>query len=219
VLIEQGHHRQLDQAKLSALKLLPKYRRTIIERMMVLRSVLLCAMMATVGAFTQSPAAFVIPKGELMTSSSVLPLTFLATGKKGYQQHRSMTGLKMSYVADSSDYGSDGESEYEDDAVEKKDELKEGPGYREFQDTPTQEEQPVPMSKNAQKRFLIYYYDKDVDVHASVDGDDDGRSAWEGHDLRERLMEQHVLWARTANLYNETFNQNSMADVVWSYPL
>jgi hypothetical protein len=149
VLIEQGHHRQLDQAKLSALKLLPKYRRTIIERMMVLRSVLLCAMMATVGAFTQSPAAFVIPKGELMTSSSVLPLTFLATGKKGYQQHRSMTGLKMSYVADSSDYGSDGESEYEDDAVEKKDELKEGPGYREFQDTPTQEEQPVPMSKNA----------------------------------------------------------------------
>jgi hypothetical protein len=32
-------------------------------------------------------------------------------------------------------------------------------------------------------------------------------------------MQQHVLWARCANLYNDTVNTNSMADVVWSYPL
>jgi len=136
----------------------------------------------------------------------------------GELQFEQTTSLRMSYVADSSDYSSE-DSEIEDESANNDGEDYMGPGYREFQDVQAVEEKPIPMSKNAQKRFLVYYYDHDVDAHADVDGDGSGRDVWERHDLRQNLMEQHVLWARTANLYNHTFNNNSMADVVWSYPL
>jgi len=136
----------------------------------------------------------------------------------GELQFEQTTSLRMSYVADSSDYSSE-DSEIEDESANNDGEDYMGPGYREFQDVQAVEEKPIPMSKNAQKRFLVYYYDHDVDAHADVDGDGSGRDVWERHDLRQNLMEQHVLWARTANLYNDTFNNNSMADVVWSYPL
>jgi len=46
-----------------------------------------------------------------------------------------------------------------------------------------------------------------------------GRDALELHVNHASLVEEHVMRCRKANLYNETFNYNSMTDVVWSYPL
>lgn len=117
--------------------------------------------------------------------------------------------LRMSYVSDSSDYG--GDDEYEDDSSSR-DESISGPRYREFQDVPAVEAKPVPLSKNSGSRFLALYYDAEVDAIQT-------RTRWERHMLRCQLMQHHVLWARCANLYNETFNNQSMADIVWSYPL
>ena len=42
---------------------------------------------------------------------------------------------------------------------------------------------------------------------------------WKMHYQRTALTEKHVMWARKQNLYNETFNTESMADVLWSHQL
>ncbi|KAL7489759.1 hypothetical protein ACHAW6_015429 [Cyclotella cf. meneghiniana] len=42
---------------------------------------------------------------------------------------------------------------------------------------------------------------------------------WKMHNQRVALTEDHVMWARKQNLYNETFNTGSMADVLWSHQL
>lgn len=123
----------------------------------------------------------------------------------------SSSSLAMSYVSDSSDYGGGDDTDYEDEGGGTSKEQASGPRYREFQDVPAVEAKPVPYSKNAGLRFLAVYYDAEVDTVQ--------RTRWERHCLRMDLMQQHVLWARCANLYNDTVNTNSMADVVWSYPL
>ena len=64
----------------------------------------------------------------------------------------------------------------------------------------------------------ILLYQKYLYTDAEVDAIKT-RTRWERHMLRCQLMQHHVLWARCANLYNETFNNQSMADIVWSYPL
>jgi hypothetical protein len=122
----------------------------------------------------------------------------------------SSSSLQMSYVSDSSDYGGGDDTDYEDEGGTK--EQASGPRYREFQDEPAVEAKPVPVSKNSGYRFVALYYDAEVDVNPA-------RTRWERHCLRMNLMQHHVLWARCTNMYNETFNNNSMADVVWSYPL
>ena len=42
---------------------------------------------------------------------------------------------------------------------------------------------------------------------------------WKMHYDRIALTEKHVMWARKQNLYNETFNTESMADVLWSHQM
>jgi hypothetical protein len=123
----------------------------------------------------------------------------------------SSSSLQMSYVSDSSDYGGGDDTDYEDEGGGTKEQAS-GPRYREFQDVPAVEAKPVPLSKNSAYRFVALYYDAEVDANP-------GRTRWERHCLRMNGMQHHVLWARCANMYNETFNNNSMADVVWSYPL
>lgn len=117
-------------------------------------------------------------------------------------------------MADGSDYSA-GEADYENDGPSSvnNDGDDDGEGMRRLNamDAPTVEEEPVGPSKNAGQRFLAVVWDDRVDTQ--------GRSREALHELRVDTMTDHVLYCRKANLYNETFNYNSMADVFWSYPL
>lgn len=78
----------------------------------------------------------------------------------------------------------------------------------------TIELQPVPMSKNAGNRFVAVYWDAEL-----KGGRDDDKDALDLHNDRVRLTEEHVMFCRKTNLYNETFNADSMVDVLWSLPM
>ena len=123
-----------------------------------------------------------------------------------------VTPLKMSFVADGSDYSSS-DSDYEDASSESDDNDLDGPGFNPLaMNAPTIEEVPIPTSKNAGSRFIAFIWDHLVDVTQK-------RSRIELHDSRVKLTTDHVMHCRKTNLYNETFNYNSAADVIWSYPL
>ena len=116
-----------------------------------------------------------------------------------------------SFVADSSDYKSS-DSDYSSDD-QKSSEFGAPVSGGSENESPTFEESPVPMSKNAGNRFLAFVFDKTL-----TDGGDDA-DIMELHEERIELTEDHVLFCRKANLYNETFNTESMADVLWSNQL
>lgn len=86
-------------------------------------------------------------------------------------------------------------------------------GYRDADEdeTPTIELQPVPMSKNAGNRFVAFCWDRELDTQ--------GRDALDLHYDRIEHTEDHVMFCRKTNLYNETFNTESMVDVLWSLPM
>lgn len=134
---------------------------------------------------------------------------FYSHTKWGHQSSSRM----FSFVADSSDYQSpDSDTNAED---EKSSEYS-GPssdGADEDEDSPTIEESPVPMSKNSGNRFLAFVFDKSF-VPKGEDVD-----VMELHEKRIGLTEEHVMFCRKANLYNETFNTDSMTDILWSYQL
>ncbi|KAL7579394.1 hypothetical protein ACA910_014063 [Epithemia clementina (nom. ined.)] len=67
------------------------------------------------------------------------------------------------------------------------------------------------MSKNAGNRFVSIVWDRLLDQ--------EGRDALELFYDRIDLTEDHVMFCRKANLYNETFNTESMVDVLWSLPI
>jgi hypothetical protein len=82
-------------------------------------------------------------------------------------------------------------------------------------DIPTEELKPVPLSKNAGNRFVALYWD-----HELRKGDpNDQRDPWELHYNRDDLNEDHVMFCRKRNLYNETFNTDSMVDIMRSFPM
>ena len=113
-----------------------------------------------------------------------------------------------SFVGDGSDYSSkDSDLDVDEDA------LLDGPtgGYCLGSETPTIELQPVPMSKNAGSRFVAFVWDKQLDT--------EGRDALDLHYDRIGKTEDHVMFCRKVNLYNETFNTDSMVDILWSYPM
>lgn len=120
---------------------------------------------------------------------------------------------RMSFVADGSDYAG-GESDYEsggdDDGSRRRDDDDVG-GADDDGDALAVEEEPVPLSKNAGARFLALVWDDRVDAR--------GRDRVELHQARADRVTDHVMFCRKANLYNETFNYNSMADVFFSCPL
>lgn len=117
----------------------------------------------------------------------------------------------MSFVADGSDYSAS-EADYEDGADPNSGSTVDGPGFNPLaMDAPTIEEDPVPVSKNAGSRFIAFVWDHLVDQ--------DNRDRLELHEERVKFTTDHIMYCRKTNLYNETFNYNSMVDVVWSYPL
>ncbi len=75
---------------------------------------------------------------------------------------------------------------------------------------PTIELQPVPMSKNSGNRFVAVIWDRLL--HPKRDTFD----PLDMHYDRIALTEDHVMFCRKANLYNETFNPDSMVDILWS---
>lgn len=122
-------------------------------------------------------------------------------------QHSSSLFMS-SFVGDGSDYSSK-DSDFDDD-----DEMNESMGgstYRQGANVPTQELSPVPMSKNSGSRFVAFVWDRELDT--------EGRDALDLHYDHIAQTEDHVMFCRKRNLYNETFNTDSMVDVLWSYPM
>jgi hypothetical protein len=123
-----------------------------------------------------------------------------------------------SYSSDGSEYSSnDGDYDDDDDMMSGNNNAMIGGGSMQDglaeDDVETVECQPVPMSKNAGNRIVALYWDHELK------GSDDTRDPWDLHYTREDLNEDHVMFCRKRNIYNETFNADSMVDIVRSLPM
>jgi hypothetical protein len=123
---------------------------------------------------------------------------------------KQQTAIFMSsFAADGSEYSS------KDSGIDDDDDMGTSYGYRsdldENADVPTVELQPVPMSKNSGSRFVALVWDHELDTK--------GRDALDLHYDRDDLCEEHVMFCRKRNLYNETFNTDSMVDILHSFPM
>jgi len=122
---------------------------------------------------------------------------------------RTQSLMQMStFAADGSEYSSK-DSDYEDEEVAKQVEYDRD--FGEGDETDVVEEKPIPMSKNAGNRFVAIVWDQEVDTQ--------GRDTLQLHEDRDELIEDHVFFCRKRNLYNETFNSNSMVDILRSLPI
>ena len=90
-------------------------------------------------------------------------------------------------------------------------------------DTPTVELQPVPISKNAGNRFVAFVWDRELRLAAPQQHhhhpDTTTTDPLDWHYDRIQRTEEHVMFCRKQNLYNETFNTESMVDILWSLPM
>lgn len=139
--------------------------------------------------------SFVIPRVDL--SSDI----FIGAIAK----NPSRTQLASSISADGSEYAADVEVEEMEDTIDWSNADEES---GEDDVPPTIELQPVPLSKNAGNRFVAVVWDREF-----YPADKD---VSEMHEERVALSEDHVMYCRKQNLYNETFNAESMVDIVWS---
>ena len=135
----------------------------------------------------------------------MMKFAFLSNKKRSSSIHRYMS----SFAADGSEYTSK-EPDYDDEEITSAADYKRGFDDDE-DDTPTIELQPVPMSKNSGNRFVAIYWDQELDTK--------GRDALDLHYDRDELVEDHVLFCRKRNLYNETFNYDSNVDILFSFPM
>lgn len=123
-------------------------------------------------------------------------------------RHRAASSELYSFYSDSSDYkSSDSDFTSDDDASS---EVGIPILSESEEDAPTIEETPVPMSKNAGSRFVAFVFDKTL-----YNGEEE-MDVLDLHEERINLTEKHIMFCRKANLYNETFNTESMADILWS---
>jgi len=128
-----------------------------------------------------------------------------------HSKHNKQALLMSSYSMDGSEYSSK-DSDYDED-----DDMMGDDGFKRYRsdeeeeeaDNPTVELQPVPMSKNSGNRFVAFVWDR----HLNTDKD---RDVLDLHEDRIALTEDHVMFCRKANLYNDDFNTDSMVDVLWS---
>lgn len=119
--------------------------------------------------------------------------------------------LFSSFAADGSEYSSNRDNDFDDDDERSNDfGARNKNMYDEEDDTPTIELQPVPLSKNAGNRFVAVVWDK------KFSKDREGEDVLDWHCNRIQLTEDHVMFCRKSNLYNETFNFDSNVDVLWS---
>ncbi len=130
------------------------------------------------------------------------------------------TTLYSSFAADGSEYSSKDKSDFDDDDDRSGSMSGLDRTYRDDDDeddSPTIELQPVPLSKNAGNRFVVFVWDRELSSKGGPEGE--GPDALDLHYDRIQLTEDHVMFCRKANLYNETHNTASMVDVLWSLPM
>jgi hypothetical protein len=126
--------------------------------------------------------------------------------------------LFSSFAADGSEYASgDGDFDPEDEEDDTAEAMRskgeeEDDDMEENMEVPTIELQPPPLSKNAGNRFVAVVWDRVLQKDKSKD-------VLDLHYDRIRLTEDHVMFCRKQNLYNFTFNTESMVDVLWSLPM
>jgi len=123
-------------------------------------------------------------------------------------------------MADSSDY-KPSNSDYGDGGEDGNSPTSPLRGEVDMADVPVTDEIPVPMSRNnVGNRFIAFIFDRSVSQKDYDDlEEDDNAKLWAMHEDRVALTEDHVMWARKQNLYDENFNTASMADVLWSHQL
>ena len=138
--------------------------------------------------------------------------TFVVSAGNKMKKDNTQQLFMSSFSADGSEYSSKKEDYVDDDAAQR---VQYGGG--EFNDDDDQddvetvEEKPVPMSKNSGNRFVAIVWDQDLD--------NQNRDALTLHEDRDSLIEDHVMFCRKRNLYNETFNKDSMVDILRSLPM
>jgi hypothetical protein len=115
----------------------------------------------------------------------------------------------------------DDDEEDEDD--EDLDEMYEEETVADPEDYPDVE---VPIFKDVEPKKRTAFDFQPLQILEKLDQDDTGfdeyqsdNILWKMHYDRIALTEEHVMWARKQNLYNETFNTESMADILWSYQM
>ncbi|KAL7469683.1 hypothetical protein ACHAXS_009937 [Conticribra weissflogii] len=160
----------------------------------------------------------------------------------GHSQFTTTKTTKLhSFMADSSDYKAD-KSDFDDGSDDTSSSNSPSRGEDDMANVPVTEEIPVPMSRNnVGNRFVCVVMDRDFrqeyfdledengnflnfedddnDDESDEEQNDVDRVLWHMHDERVALTEDHVMWARKQNLYNETFNTESMADILWSHQI
>lgn len=163
----------------------------------------------------------------LLTASSILSQEGLAllfpampTLRLGHHRNNlntvlpqeSFNPLFSTFAADGSEYSSKDTSDLDmDEELSNLADYERANFDEEDGEVPTVEHAPVPMSKNAGNRFVSIIWDRLLD--------DQGRDSLDLFYNRIALTEDHVMFCRKANLYNETFNADSMVDVLWSLPM
>ena len=75
------------------------------------------------------------------------------------------------------------------------------------------------MSKNTGNRFVSLYWDHELEEKKLHKEEEPPRESWWLHYDRDDLNEDHVMFCRKNNLYNETFNSDSMVDILRSLPM
>lgn len=127
------------------------------------------------------------------------------------------TLFMSSFSSDGTEYSSK-DSDYDTEGdVEERNWGEGETGDEENDDVETVEQKPVPMSKNAGNRFVALYWDHELEQNKK--SGEAARESWWLHYDRDDLNEDHVMFCRKNNLYNETFNQDSMVDVMRSLPI
>jgi len=157
----------------------------------------------------------------LFLSSSVVASHLPSPSTTRYHVHHTTTTL-MSFMADSSDYKAD-KSDYDEGADDPADAASPIRGEVDMADVPVTEEVAVPTSRNnVGNRFVALVFDRILCTKYDLENwekNGEENPLWEMHKDRVALTEDHVMWARKQNLYNETFNTDSMADIRFSYQL
>lgn len=157
----------------------------------------------------------------LFLSSSVVAFHLPSPSTSRYHVHHTTTTL-MSFMADSSDYKAD-KSDYDEGADDPADAASPIRGEVDMADVPVTEEVAVPTSRNnVGNRFVALVFDRILCTKYDLENwekNGEENPLWEMHKDRVALTEDHVMWARKQNLYNETFNTDSMADIRFSYQL
>lgn len=183
-----------------------------------------------------SPSSLAPPATTLATTSSrILPrqMPVLSTSRSTTKKKTKTSFIVLhqsSFAADGSEYSSndssfDNDNNDDDDLSTTATNTDYEKSYLDYDqdETPTVELTPVPMSKNSGNRFVAFVWDRELmktkKQKKAKTNDTENLDGLDLHYNRIALTEQHVMYCRKANLYNETFNTESMVDVLWSLPM